>query len=173
MWNRLARPGQAVTLPTMVFPENHFLTALRRELKRSLRLNGHLLVMFLDCSRCADSKEANPAILDAATSAFRETDLKGWYRQDRVLGVIFTEYGDTDLNSLMAILRSRIHSTLERRLGSAVLSGITISFNSMSSRGDAAEIEEVLSGLYPEHREQGRSGNDVQVIDLVDVRQAT
>src|SRR6185503_11086575 len=75
-------------------PSSLFTAMLCIERKRAERSGRRLVVMLLD-SRNFLEHASHPGeteeIWRALSSATRDTDIKGWHRDGRVIGVIFTE----------------------------------------------------------------------------------
>ncbi len=85
------------------YMEEYFHEVLVLERRRSERSGRPHLVMTLDFSGI-DSlhhrHDAITAVVKALSSLSRVTDIKGWYRRGVVLGVIFTEMGSLETNTL-------------------------------------------------------------------------
>ena len=61
-------------------------------------------------------------------SALRETDIRGWYDHNRVIGVIFTEMASLDGPSIEGIFR-KIHDRFSEKLDAELIKKINISFH--------------------------------------------
>jgi lipopolysaccharide/colanic/teichoic acid biosynthesis glycosyltransferase len=84
-------------------------------------------MMLLDISRVpeTDRTDTTRNVVAALSASVRETDLKGWYENDSVIGVLFTEIGEVNRESL----REKIYAKLRDKLKSAPASRIAISFH--------------------------------------------
>src|SRR5437870_8287486 len=86
--------------------EELFIRLLCTERKRSERSRKFLLLMLLDVAKVLGTEDHGNEVLQKIVSALsfstRDTDISGWYKDNSVLGVIFTEIRDrksTRLNS--------------------------------------------------------------------------
>lgn len=75
--------------------------------------------MLLDACGLFNSEESRDAVdrvVGTLADATRETDIKGWYRQDSIIGVIFTEIGASDgivtANALLKKVNNALCATL-------------------------------------------------------------
>jgi lipopolysaccharide/colanic/teichoic acid biosynthesis glycosyltransferase len=92
------------------------------ERKRTERSRKSFLLVLLDIEGVGESNggydRLTHDVLTVLTSATRETDLTGWYRNDSVVGVIFTELGENQqIERSIDSIVTRIISGLEGRLG--------------------------------------------------------
>jgi len=135
--------------------EIHFLQALSRERKRTERSGQHFLLMLLEAAEVFGEREPDGQMVSAVTAALagtiRETDLLGWYRQDRTLGVIFTEVNAAEVASAVEALNAKVEEALRKRLEAEEIERIQISFHLFPepSDGDGWRASE-NSVLYPE-----------------------
>src|SRR5262245_42213352 len=75
--------------------ENMFVNARRLERKRSERSGKRsLTVLFNLAVTEAVELPDLPALAAVISPLFRDTDLAGWYKQDAIVGVIFTDLDD-------------------------------------------------------------------------------
>jgi exopolysaccharide biosynthesis polyprenyl glycosylphosphotransferase len=102
-----------------ILPENVFLGILGLERKRAERSNKKFLLLLLD-TEDATSPESRTEILNGivkATDAVRrDTDPAGWYKDNSILGLIFTELGALDDTATINTLMQRIHEALSKHL---------------------------------------------------------
>ncbi len=126
---------------------------LRIERRRTERSGKPFLLLLLDIS--ALTAELRPAgILDkfhsTIKSALRETDLRGWYDHDRVIGVILTEMASLDGPSIGGIIR-KMHGRLNEKLGGELVRRIHVSFHIFPEPKEPISIDGPFdSKLYPE-----------------------
>jgi hypothetical protein len=74
--------------------EEHFRGMLAKEQKRTVLLNSPFLLMLIDVAGLLQggiTRKTFKKLLDAINHATRETDIKGWYETNRIMGIIFTE----------------------------------------------------------------------------------
>ncbi|HKF57540.1 MAG TPA: sugar transferase, partial [Blastocatellia bacterium] len=90
--------------------ESAFLEAIRQERRRSERSGRPFLLMLAKLQTLPSNGARIGAIrklVSTVRGCVRETDTVGWYRQNQVLGVIFTELGDADQGTVLASLNLR------------------------------------------------------------------
>jgi lipopolysaccharide/colanic/teichoic acid biosynthesis glycosyltransferase len=133
MWLSKARLRSYERLEELhgLLPEPMFLRALCLERKRAERSRKLFVLMLVEARKpLQNGNEAN--VLDKTVSAIyssiRETDLVGWYRLNLVLGVIFTELGAADKESILTALRAKVTGALQSKLRTGELNHIHISF---------------------------------------------
>src|SRR5512136_3034430 len=86
---------------SMVFSESNFSHMLRLEKRRAERSRKTFLLVLLDCSHLLNGngrrgKFVTSRMERSLPSCFRESDITGWYKQNRVIGVILTEIASAD-----------------------------------------------------------------------------
>jgi len=69
-----------------------FQEVIRREAVRSSRSGRSFLLLLFDVSVCG-SAEMTRKITSVLASSTRDTDVKGWYTDGAVMGILFTEFG--------------------------------------------------------------------------------
>jgi len=126
---------------------------LRIERHRTERSGKPFLLLLLDISALMAERRPEE-ILDklhsALKAAFRETDVCGWYDQDRVIGVIFTEMVMVDRSSIETIFR-KIHRRIGEKLTQELLDRIAISFHVFpEQQGDISIEGPFVAKLYPD-----------------------
>jgi lipopolysaccharide/colanic/teichoic acid biosynthesis glycosyltransferase len=115
-----------------ILDQQLFVRMLRLERKRTERSHRPFVLMLLDSRRLL--KEGNPSqqfdnVLHALTHSTRETDIKGWYEEGAVFGVIFTEIGAADGKSVTSALLSRVTNALCTTLSIEQINEIRLSFH--------------------------------------------
>jgi lipopolysaccharide/colanic/teichoic acid biosynthesis glycosyltransferase len=68
-------------------------------------------------------------LLTAVSRATRDTDFKGWYKDRRIVGVIFTEIGCSDDKTLVQSLSAKLTDSLQEILSSQEMNEIKLSFH--------------------------------------------
>jgi hypothetical protein len=120
--------------------EEEFLRVIGHERKRAERSAKPSLLMLIE-SEPHFSFEKNDktwrTILSALARTTRETDITGWYKNDRIVGVMFTEITAEDGESIVTTVMTRISEVLRRQLSSRQFDQASISFH-----------------LFPEQREE-------------------
>jgi hypothetical protein len=92
------------------YAEKDFCDLLQLEAKRAQRSLRPLLLMLLDLCEvesCSEKQKAVRGIASGLSSSTREIDIKGWFRESSVIGVLFREIGAEEdwLLAQEAILR--------------------------------------------------------------------
>ncbi len=99
--------------------EDLFRQMIAYECKRADRSGNPSLLMRLrarDTSYSDAARELMIRINEVLASALRETDIRGWYREPAILGVIFTENGDTDVRLARKLIEDKVRHELRRAL---------------------------------------------------------
>ena len=134
--------------------EAGFSRLLYLERKRAERSRRPFLLLLLNVeSLISDSgKEGFSRNLETAlSSSVRETDIKGWYEQGRVTGIILTE-----LNSIDEVVQEKVLLKIQDRLvealGSEAVEKIRVSYHAFPEfcRGNGTNGEWFNTRLYPE-----------------------
>jgi len=90
----------------------------------------------------------------ALSSAFRETDFRGWYRRSSVIGIVFTELHSVGENT-RAVLFGKLMDALASRIEPDALQKIYITFHTYpSSHEDAISCGRFDLGRYQVPRDQ-------------------
>ena len=114
------------------------------ERRRTERSKEPFLLMLLDSGKHIDSK-ANKASLERMARVLlqtsRETDIVGWYKDGKSIGVMFTGLDAGDKNAILTTFMLRITSAFEKKLILPHLSQVSISFH-----------------MYPDDWDHGTSG---------------
>jgi exopolysaccharide biosynthesis polyprenyl glycosylphosphotransferase len=109
---------QVTEVDVAFYSATHFHHMLRIEQRRTERSKKPFLVMLLNISGLNTKLNGyvNEKIKPILTSCSRETDIRGWYEHNEVMGVIFTEVASVDESSIESIvqkLRKGISKTLD------------------------------------------------------------
>src|SRR5260370_13766559 len=132
-------------LPGFQFPD-----AIRQERRRSERSAKPFLLMLARSHQLPENGARSGTtrkLVSAVRSSVRETDTVGWYEQDHILGVIFTELGDAEKSMVLSSLKQR--ATNEIRNNSLDALAVTFTFHFFpedpKSNGHSMDLN-----LYPE-----------------------
>jgi lipopolysaccharide/colanic/teichoic acid biosynthesis glycosyltransferase len=115
-----------------ILNEGAFHRMISLERKRTERSRKPFLLMLLDMGNGLRSDSNNKAldkILSALSLSTRETDVTGWYQNNSVVGVMFTEFGAEDRNTILSTMMTRVSETLRNNLSSQQFGLISISFH--------------------------------------------
>ncbi len=99
-----------------VVSEQDFSAALSFECRRTERSDRPFFLMLASLKRISANEnevECFEHLASALSIASRETDTIGWYRQDEVLGVIFTELGTARKDAALACLKQKVNAALD------------------------------------------------------------
>jgi hypothetical protein len=117
--------------------DKHFRRRLTLERQRSERSRKPFLLMLLDMGDRIPS-EKNRKLLEntlvALSDSIRDTDVTGWYKNDSVLGVIFTKFGFDVRDTILSTMMTRLSETLRKNLSEQQFSQTCISFHFISGR---------------------------------------
>jgi lipopolysaccharide/colanic/teichoic acid biosynthesis glycosyltransferase len=131
--------------------EPMFLQALCLERKRTERSRKPLVLVLLDTGRLLQNDGADRVrgrMASSMCAAVRETDVIGWYKEGSALGVICSELGTGEKESILEVLRRRVTTALQSSLQAGELNHIDISFHWFPE--DAAEHATGSRALYPD-----------------------
>ncbi len=119
-----SRPGAG-------YEEDAFLYFLAKERARAGRLN-HPLGLLLATLEPAPGERApiSPAsaarLFEGLRSSLRETDVVGWYRQDRVVSAILSARGETPVAAMAGAVEVRVVEKLRQRLPAKVARSLRV-----------------------------------------------
>jgi lipopolysaccharide/colanic/teichoic acid biosynthesis glycosyltransferase len=137
-----------------VLNEVAFHRMISLERKRTERSRKPFLLMLLDMGnglRSDKNEKALDKILPALSLSTRETDVTGWYKKNSVVGVMFTEFGAEERNSILRTIMARVSETLRSNLSSQQFGLISIEFHLFPEESNH-EIPQKPSNptLYPD-----------------------
>jgi lipopolysaccharide/colanic/teichoic acid biosynthesis glycosyltransferase len=145
-----APAGDHVSIPG----ERQFGELLCLERKRAERSRKPFLLMLLDLRRVLANGNARNMIEKvwaSVCSASRDSDIRGWYLQGAVLGIIFVEVKSEGPIPVGEIIHAKVTSALSQRLEGSETDRIDIR---MYLQPDSASNWEKWSGLYRDLRER-------------------
>jgi exopolysaccharide biosynthesis polyprenyl glycosylphosphotransferase len=104
-----------------LYPEKYFNEILCLERKRAERSQKPFLLMLLDIKKLCNVGENNGKnngitrkIANTLKFSARETDIKGWYDHDSILGIIFTEMNGIDKGFLKKKIYDNLCNVLQK-----------------------------------------------------------
>jgi hypothetical protein len=110
--------------------EQDFHRAIMFQRKRTERTREPFLLMLLDLS---GSSEQGEKIMDTVESALfgftRDTDVAGWYKNNSILGVMFTEFGSDDRNTILSDMMTRVSESFRNNFSAQQFDQVQISFH--------------------------------------------
>ena len=132
------------------------------ERKRSERSRKPFMLLLLDMGDdlpCEKNGRILGKILSALSASTRDTDVTGWYSDNCVVGVMFTEIANEGGASTPSTIITRVTLTLQRNLTLEQFNRVTLSFHVFPEGWDQeAEQGPTSRTLYPDlsQREDGR-----------------
>lgn len=134
--------------------EEIFRAMLALERRRAERSRQPFVLMLLDTS-AVEAEKRGPVLFEplasAVASAVRESDLIGWYEEDSVLAVIFTEVSTDENYSVTEILTTKVVDALQKNLELGILRKLTLSVHVFPENWDAGCADRVADmKLYPD-----------------------
>ncbi|MBN1829490.1 MAG: sugar transferase, partial [Deltaproteobacteria bacterium] len=147
----------------MLYSEEFFQEILSLERKRTDRYNRPFILVLINFSNIDAEDERKNLIQVIAVllnQITRETDIKGWYQQNSVLGILFTEIDD-EKTDVINQLKKRFSENMRESKRSGKWDAIDISYQGYPT--DVQYIEENGENLvfYPkvvQDREEGKVG---------------
>jgi lipopolysaccharide/colanic/teichoic acid biosynthesis glycosyltransferase len=124
-------------------PEDLFLGILCLERKRAERSRKKFLLVLIDAEDAVitDRKsEILSGVVKAADAARRETDPAGWYKDQTILGIIFTELGAAEDSATIRRLQEKIYRALATQLTSRDLELVGVSIHVFGGDSDDDDI---------------------------------
>jgi exopolysaccharide biosynthesis polyprenyl glycosylphosphotransferase len=115
-----------------ILGEQIFLKMLCLERKRAERSGRRFVLMLLECNgllKAHNDPQVLQKILQALANSTRETDIKGWYEEGAIIGVVFTEIGTAEGKAVAKALLTRITQVLCSTLGIEDINKIGLSFH--------------------------------------------
>jgi exopolysaccharide biosynthesis polyprenyl glycosylphosphotransferase len=138
--------------------EKQFGELLCLERRRAERSRKPFLLMLIDLHKALENDHTDDLVSNvwsSVCSASRDSDIRGWFEQGNVLGVIFVELKPDGPQPVTDIIHSKVVQALSRTLKSEQLEQITIN---MYLQPDSAANWQQWSGLYRDLREREVSG---------------
>ena len=162
-------PGDSVPLNAETFRR-----MIAFERKRSERSRKPFMLMLLDLRKHLSSEKDGKTlgkILAALAASSRETDITGWYANDCVIGVLFTEIAVDD-NSIPSTIITRVTQTLSKSLTPEQFNQLSISFHVFPEDWDhEGDQRSSNPTLYPDlsEREDARKSFHImkRVMDIL------
>ena len=115
-----------------ILPEEYFHRTICLERKRAERSGKPFLLMLLDLGSAfpiEKSSKVVQSVLSALALSTRDTDVAGWYKQDKVVGIMFTEIAPDLKKSILATILMRVSGSLKDCLSLEQFSQIGITFH--------------------------------------------
>jgi lipopolysaccharide/colanic/teichoic acid biosynthesis glycosyltransferase len=140
------RPGYHPSdLTQRILPQDLFLSMLCFERKRAERSGKKFFLMLLDVNEAAGTPKLPgllKGIVKVATAARRETDLAGWYKENEVLGIIFTELGEFHEETIVLTLLERVRAGCVLELGETDAKLVHVSMHTFGETGGGIDKDD-------------------------------
>src|ERR1700722_11522445 len=158
-----------------ILPEDLFLGLLCLDRKRAERSGKKLALILLDAED-AEKTGRKAKILDgvirAAHIARRETDPAGWYKQNAILGIIFTELGSVEASTAINKLSDKIRQALVSNLSAEDLKYVFLTIHVFADDSDdRGSTTSANPAFYPdlmhEHKSKKLSLVVKRMMDIV------
>ncbi len=117
--------------------EDAFQQVLALEKKRSERSGAPVLLMLLNVQDVPGGREWKPLVATLSATLFsvtRETDIKGWYADQAILGVLCTEIGDAGLDEARDIILGKVTEHLRNLLSGEQMRKLRFTFASFTGK---------------------------------------
>lgn len=158
--------GKATDIPG----EGQFGDLLCLERRRAERSRKPFLLMLIDLPKLPKDDGCAHLIHQVWSSvcaASRDSDIRGWYRQETVLGVIFVEINPDGPAPATDVIQAKVLAALSQCLNPEELGRLTIR---MYLQPDTAANWEQWSNLYRELQERERDGKFSRTLKrLIDI----
>lgn len=135
------------------YDEEAFNRTLELERKRSERSKRSFMLMLLSLDGICEGENGGigAKVFSCLASTKRDIDVMGWYRQDSVAGIIFTEISSTNDWSVCESIGKRIKANLALRLEADEVRKSRISFYSFPEKA-GQRLSSARLTLYPDIR---------------------
>ena len=124
--------------------EEAFQEVIHREAVRSSRFGRSFLLLLLDVSVWGLT-EMTQKIISVLSSSTREIDVKGWYTDGAIMGILFTELGrmHNAVDAAREAIIGRLHGSLSGILSSEDMLRMTITPYPLSREAVASNAQRV------------------------------
>jgi len=128
---------------------------LKLERKRSERSKKFFLLMLIDLSFLDaqnDLRAIQHNIKEALTLSVREIDIRGWYNDGKVIGVIFTELDSSAVPKIEENIISKVYNRLRNNLHAELIGKLDISWHVFPETDETTALKYQFDNvLYPDH----------------------
>jgi len=145
----------------IVLDESDFRRIISLERRRTERSKKPFLLMLLDFGGRVPADNHIRSLrkaLNGLALSTRETDVKGWYRQNAVVGVVFTDLDIENRNDVLGTMLARVIGSLREHLTFEQLNQVSISFHIFPEKWEQ-DVQRFPSNpiLYPDLAEKDKS----------------
>ena len=116
---------------TGMLSQDLFLRFLCVERKRTERSGRRFVLLLVDPGQLLNSAKSGDIakLVTALSHSTRDTDLVGWYKENEIIGAIFTEVGTGDDKAVVHALSTKVTDALYGVLGISEINQIRLSFH--------------------------------------------
>jgi lipopolysaccharide/colanic/teichoic acid biosynthesis glycosyltransferase len=157
-----------------ILNEEAFHRVISLERRRSERSRKPFLLMLLDLGDHAPSESLGKdlcKLLNALSASTRETDVVGWYKDDCIAGVMFTEIAVDDRGTIVSTMIARLSEILRTHLSLEEFNRVSVSFHLFPEDWDQGRKRPSNPVLYPDLMKQAETkrvpGATKRVLDVV------
>jgi lipopolysaccharide/colanic/teichoic acid biosynthesis glycosyltransferase len=147
-------PHMKNTPARILLDEDAFVSMLYLERRRAERTQKRFVLILVDLSNVVTNGQEIRTVQKIATGlsdATRETDIIGWYVENRLIGVIGTELGDATSKLIQRRFLEKLRCVFENAFEKEKASGISVSFHFFPEEiGDDDQGHSANIALYPE-----------------------
>jgi lipopolysaccharide/colanic/teichoic acid biosynthesis glycosyltransferase len=166
----LVSPQTAAEADRSVLDAEAFQRMISVERKRTERSRKPFVLMLLDMGSClpSDNGKVLGKVLSALSLSTRETDVTGWYENNSIVGVMFTEINIDDRGSILSTMMARVSETLRSNLSLEQFGRISISFHLFPEDWDHNTPQRPTdTTLYPDLTRRDESRKVFRVVKRV------
>lgn len=128
-----------------LYSERLFDDMLCRERKRTERSQKPFVMIMIEINRLTKTKDSLRSLIGIFDDCFRESDIKGWYKNRSVIGIICTEAP----NTMNEAIKKKVENAIKQTLYPAFRSIPTIS-SICFPKTETPETPELDRCVYPE-----------------------
>lgn len=131
-----------------ILAEDAFHQMIYLEKKRTERSGKPFLLLLINLKNIRFFPERSKVFMSLSrilSSGLRETDVRGWFEYDFILGVIFTEIGETDINRARNRIHQKLRDNLQQHLSPEQINMLDLSFEVYTGRGEEQVVECTLN----------------------------
>jgi len=155
---------------SVVLNAEAFRRMIALERKRSERSRKPFMLLLVDMGKSLSSEKNGKTlerILATLALSSRETDITGWYANDTVIGVLFTEIA-ADSSSIPATIIARVTETLRRNLSPEQFAALSLSFHVFPEDWDhEGEQRPSNPTLYPDLSQRENATKSLRVMKRI------
>jgi lipopolysaccharide/colanic/teichoic acid biosynthesis glycosyltransferase len=135
--------------------EETFHAMLSTERRRAERSRKSFVLLLIDSHAVqmnGSSAAFNERLTSVVSTATRETDTIGWYEEDRILGVIFTELNSEGKSPITNVLYTKVVAALRDNLDQKTASSLAVSVHLIPESWDMHRPDHVADiEMYQDH----------------------